>query len=97
MKLDADTLVAETGIPSEVLRDSLVATVIAEAVDEACDLTTLGDCSPEEFENRTIRLGGEKLVNIRHADVSHLQLLAEQLTAAGLPIPTLLQGKLAAA
>ncbi len=89
LNLNGENLMTET--------EQLVAAVVAEVIDEACDLTTLGDCSPEEFENRTIRLGGEKLVNIRYADAPQLLLLAEQLTAAGLPIPALLQDKLAAA
>jgi hypothetical protein len=70
--------------------------LVREVIEEDTRLDTLATCTPEEFDNRAIRLGGDKLVNIRDADGPQLQLLATQLTAAGLPIPDLLQRKLAA-
>ena len=96
MKLDADTLFADTGIPAEVFQHAFVRAEVDFIINEACDLTTLGNCSSEEFENRSIRLPGEQVVNIRNAEGSQLRLLASQLTAAGLPIPATLASKLAA-
>lgn len=77
--------------------EQLVAAAVAEFIAENSDLHTLAECSPEEFDRRLIRLDGERAVAIRYADAPQLLLLAEQLTAAGLPIPALLQDKLAAA
>ncbi len=76
--------------------EQLVAAEIAEFIAENSDLHTLAECSPEDFDNRLIRLDGERAVAIRYADAPQLQLLATQMTAAGLPIPELLQRKLAA-
>lgn len=75
--------------------EQLLAKVIADMVDEATWLETLGDCSPEEFDLRLIRLGNEQTVAIRHANKAQLELLAGQLRAAGLPIPAPLEHKLA--
>ncbi len=77
----------------DLLAREAVETVIAERTD----LKTLGRCSPEDFENRVIALGGGRLVKIRDADKPALWLLAGQLRAAGLPIPRLLRDKLATA
>ena len=76
--------------------EQYVMALVQEVIEEATRLDTLATCTPEEFENRSIHLGGGKLVNIRNADGPQLQLLATQLTAAGLPLPDLLQRKLAA-
>jgi len=76
--------------------ECLVAAAIAEVIADGSCLETLAECSPEDFDNRLILLGGERAVHIRNADGPQLQLLATQLTAAGLPIPELLQRKLAA-
>lgn len=77
--------------------ERLVAAAIAEVMAEDAGLETLGDCSPEEFDRRWILLGNETTVAIGHADKAQLELLAGQLRAAGLPIPALLERKLAQA
>ena len=76
--------------------EQYVMALVREVIAERSRLDTLAECTPEEFDNRAILLGGGKLVNIRYADRAQLCLLATQLTAAGLPIPDLLQRKLAA-
>jgi hypothetical protein len=81
---------------TEAELDRLAAEVTAELIAERTCLETLGRCSPEEFELRAIALGGGRLVNIGDADKHALWLLAGQVRAAGLPIPALLRGKLAA-
>ena len=81
---------------TETELDRLTREVAATVIAERTDLKTLGGCSPEAFENRTIALGGGRFVNIRHADRPALWLLAGQLRAAGLPIPALLKQKLSA-
>ena len=76
--------------------ERLVAAAIAEVIAEDSCLNTLAECSPEEFDNRLILLGGEQAVAIGKANGPQLRLLSEQLTAAGLPIPATLASKLAA-
>ncbi len=80
---------------TEAELDLLARDVVGTVIAERTDLKTLGRCSPEDFENRVIALGGGRLVKIRDADKPALWLLAGQLRAAGLPIPRLLRGKLA--
>lgn len=76
----------------------LVAAAIAEVVAEDTDLTVTANCTTdEELNRRWILLNNEQTVAIRHANKAQLELLAGQLRAAGLPIPRLLRGKLAAA
>lgn len=77
-------------------KEQVVAAAIREVIEEDSRLETLAECTPAEFETRLILLGEHKAVAIRHADRTQLCLLATQLTAAGLPIPDLLQRKLAA-
>ena len=74
----------------------LVAAAIAEVVAEDTDLTVTAHCTTdEELNRRWILLGNEQTVAIGHANKAHLELLATQLRAAGLPIPALLEHKLA--
>ena len=75
--------------------ERLVAAVITDVMAEDACLETLSDCSPEEFDRRAILLGNERMVNIGHANKAQLELLAVQLQAAGLPMPALLERKLA--
>ena len=76
--------------------ERLVAAAIAELVAEDADLTVTANCTTdEELNRRFILLGNEQTVAIRHANKAHLELLAGQLRAAGLPIPAPLEHKLA--